>query len=32
MLGHENRTTPEIYLHSIGDAEREAMKVSEKAG
>ena len=27
ILGHENRTTTEIYLHSIGDAEREAMDV-----
>jgi hypothetical protein len=32
LLGHENRTTTEIYLHSIGEAEREAMKVFEKAG
>jgi integrase len=32
ILGHENRTTTEIYLHSIGEAEREAMKVFEKAG
>ena len=27
ILGNENRTTTEIYLHSIGDAEREAMDV-----
>lgn len=27
ILGHENRTTTEIYLHSIGDAERDAMDV-----
>ena len=31
ILGHENRTTTEIYLHSIGNAEREAMEVFEKA-
>lgn len=31
LLGHENRTTTEIYLHSIGMAEREAMAVYEKA-
>jgi integrase len=27
ILGHENRATTEIYLHSIGDSEREAMRV-----
>jgi len=27
ILGHESRTTTEIYLHSIGEAEREAMKI-----
>ncbi len=31
ILGHENRTTTEIYLHSIGQAEREAMAVFERA-
>jgi hypothetical protein len=31
ILGRENRTTTEIYLHSIGGAEREAMAVYEKA-
>jgi integrase len=31
LLGHENRTTTEIYLHSIGEAEREAMAVFERA-
>ncbi len=31
ILGHENRLTTEIYLHSIGEAEREAMKVFEMA-
>jgi integrase len=30
LLGQENRTTTEIYLHSIGEAEREAMKVFEQ--
>lgn len=29
ILGHENRTTTEIYLHSIGEAEREAMNIYE---
>ena len=27
ILGHENRSTTEIYLHSIGNAERVAMDV-----
>ncbi|MFA4902820.1 MAG: tyrosine-type recombinase/integrase [Desulfobaccales bacterium] len=31
ILGHENRTTTEIYLHSISEAEREAMAVFERA-
>jgi integrase len=31
FLGHGNRTTTEIYLHSIGEAEREAMEVFERA-
>jgi len=30
ILGHENRTTTEIYLHSIGESEREAMKIFEE--
>ena len=30
ILGHENRTTTEIYLHSIGDIERVAMDMYEK--
>jgi len=30
ILGHENRTTTEIYLHSVGESEREAMKVYEE--
>lgn len=29
ILGHENRKTTEGYLHSIGDAERKAMKKLE---
>ncbi|MEW6290960.1 MAG: site-specific integrase [Thermodesulfobacteriota bacterium] len=31
ILGHENRSTTEIYLHSIGDAERTAMLTYEVA-
>jgi len=31
ILGHENRTTTEIYLHSIGDSERQAIDVYEHA-
>jgi integrase len=31
ILGHENRTTTEIYLHSVGDAERDAMDVLSKS-
>ena len=31
LLGHENRTTTEMYLYSIGEAERSAMAVYEKA-
>ena len=27
ILGHENRTTTEIYLHSIGDSARHALNV-----
>jgi integrase len=30
ILGHENRTTTERYLHSIGNSEREAMEVFER--
>lgn len=30
ILGHENRTTTEIYLHSIGDSERIAMEVFDR--
>jgi hypothetical protein len=28
-LGHENRTTTEIYLHSFGRTERDAISVLE---
>jgi integrase len=31
ILGHENRSTTEIYLHSIGDSERSAMLIYEQA-
>ena len=31
ILGHENRRTTEIYLHSMGDSERMAMEVFEQA-
>jgi len=27
LLGHENRTTTELYLHSIGESEKQAMDV-----
>lgn len=31
ILGHEHRTTTEIYLQSIGESEREAMEIFEEA-
>ena len=31
LLGHEDRKTTEIYLHSIGEMEREAMVIFERA-
>jgi integrase len=31
LLGHSSRLTTEIYLHSIGESERAAMDVFEKA-
>jgi integrase len=31
ILGHENSTTTEIYLHSIGNAEKDAINTFEKA-
>jgi integrase len=27
ILGHENRTTTEIYLHTLRDAEKDAMAI-----
>ena len=30
ILGHENRTTTEIYLHGIGNSERQAMDIFEE--
>ena len=30
ILGHESRVTTEIYLHSVGEDEREAMKVFDQ--
>ena len=32
IFGHENRTTTEIYLHSIGDSEVQAIQTYENAG
>ena len=29
ILGHRNRTTTEIYLHSVGEYEREAIETLE---
>jgi hypothetical protein len=31
ILGHENRSTTEIYLHSIGDSEKVAISIYEQA-
>ncbi len=31
VLGHEHRSTTEIYLHNIGNAERQAIDVYEQA-
>ena len=31
LLGHENRTTTEIYLHTMGQAERQAIEAYEQA-
>jgi site-specific recombinase XerD len=31
ILGHENRKTTEIYLHSIGKAARQAILIYEQA-
>ena len=30
ILGHENRTTTEVYLHSIGESEWKAMEIYEQ--
>lgn len=30
ILGHENRKTTEIYLHSIGEDQRETIAILEK--
>ena len=30
ILGHENRSTTEIYLHSIGESERKAMSIFDR--
>lgn len=30
ILGHENRKTTEVYLHSIGQTEREAIETFER--
>ncbi len=30
ILGHENRRTTEIYLHAIGEAEKDAMAIYER--
>lgn len=31
ILGHENRTTTEIYLHTLGETERKAIEIFEKS-
>ncbi len=31
ILGHENRSTTEIYLHTLGDADRVAIETYERA-
>lgn len=30
ILGHENRSTTEIYLHNLGNSEVEAMMILER--
>ena len=31
ILGHEHRSTTQIYLHSLGQSERDAISVYEQA-
>ena len=31
LLGHENRTTTELYLHSLNQLEHEAISIYEQA-
>jgi len=31
ILGHENRSTTEIYLHALGKAEQDAIQIYEQA-
>jgi len=31
ILGHENRSTTEIYLYSLGDSEKAAINIYESA-
>ena len=31
ILGHENRSTTEIYLHNLGSSEKDAMAIYERA-
>ena len=30
ILGHENQSTTEVYLHSIGDSEKKAIAVLDQ--
>jgi integrase len=30
ILGHENRSTTEVYLHSIGNSERQAIDILDE--
>ena len=32
ILGHDNRTTTETYLHTLGSAERDAIAILELSG
>jgi len=31
LMGHENRSTTEIYLHTLGDSQRRAIETYEQA-